>query len=322
MTVSSQCWVISDGKAGMESQCLGLAEALGIETTVKRTRLRSPWRQLSPTVLRDAPPRAFSKTADRLEPPWPDVLIASGRQSVLPSLVVGRASKGHTFRIQIQNPAIDPARFDLIVVPRHDRLRGENVIVTRGALHRVNEARLAAARAHFAARFASLPHPRIAVAIGGGNTVFRLTPEIIGTLANQLRALSDSGASLMVTPSRRTGAENEALLRQKLAGVTGEVWDGTGENPYFGYLAYADAIVVTEDSVNMVSEAAATGKPVHLVSLEGDSAKFRRFRASLEAEGVVRPFTGKIEHWTYPMVDDMAVVVAAVRERLAKGRTA
>jgi mitochondrial fission protein ELM1 len=318
MTVALQCWVITDGKAGMESQCVGLAETLGIETAIKRTRLRSPWRQLSPTLLRDAPLRALSARGDRLTPPWPDLLIASGRQSVLPSLLVRRESGGTTFRVQIQDPAIDPKLFDLIVVPRHDRLRGDNVVVTRGSLHRVNAARLDDARQSFAARLGHLPHPRIAVMIGGDNDVFRLTPEIVTTLAADLQALSRGGASLMVTPSRRTGAANEAIMRQALAGITGEVWDGTGDNPYFGYLAYADAVIVTEDSVNMVSEAAATGKPVHLVPLAGGSAKFRRFRDSLTAEGVVRPFAGRIEHWTYPMVDDMAAVAEAVRERMAR----
>lgn len=310
-------WVITDGKAGMESQCVGLAEALGIKPTIKRTRLRSPWRQLSPSILRDAPMRALSVRGDRLEPPWPDLLIASGRQSVLPSLLVGRESGGRTFRVQIQDPAIDPSRFDLIVVPRHDRLRGANVIVTRGALHRVNAARLDAARTQFAPRLGSLPHPRIAVLIGGDNDVFRLTPEITTKLADDLLALSRGGATLMVTPSRRTGAGNEAILREKLAGVAGEIWDGRGENPYFGYLAHADAILVTEDSVNMVSEAAATGRPIHLIALSGGSPKFKRFRTSLEAEGVVRPFNGAIEHWSYPMADDMEAVAAAVTERLA-----
>jgi mitochondrial fission protein ELM1 len=317
MTAAMLCWVITDGKAGMESQCVGLAETLDLVPVVKRTRLRSPWRQLSPTILRDAPMRALSVRGDGLAPPWPDILIATGRQSVLPSLLVDRESGHRTFRIQIQNPTIDPRRFDLIVVPRHDRLRGENVIVTRGALHRVNATRLDQARDHFATRLGALPHPRIAVLIGGNNDVFRMTPEVIARLADQLAALARDGGSLMVTASRRTGAENEALLRQKLAGVTGEVWDGTGENPYFGYLAHADAILVTEDSVNMVSEAAATGKPVHLVSLVGGSAKFRRFREALEKDGVVRPFAGRIEHWTYPVADDMEAVARAVRERHA-----
>ncbi len=312
------CWIITDGKAGMESQCRGLAESLGLDAIVKRTRLRSPWRQLSPTVLRDAPARALSTRGDRLDPPWPDLLIASGRQSVLPSLLIGRYSAGRAFRIQIQNPAIDPNRFDLIVVPQHDRLRGENVVVTRGALHRVNAARLEQARRDFAQRFSHLPHPRIAVLIGGDNDVFRLTTAIVERLARQLAELAGSGASLLVTPSRRTGAANEAILREKLSGVTGEVWDGSGDNPYFAYLAFANSIVVTEDSVNMISEAAATGRPVHLVSLDGGSAKFRRFRKSLEADGIVRRFTGRIERWTYPTIDDMATVADEVRRRLAE----
>jgi mitochondrial fission protein ELM1 len=309
------CWVITDGKAGMESQCVGLAEALGLEAVIKRTRLRSPWRQLSPTLLRSAPRRALSVRADSLAPPWPDLLIASGRQSVLPSLMVGEESP-RTIRVQIQNPTIDPNRFDLIVVPRHDRLRGPNVIVSRGALHRVNATRLEEARRHFASRLDPLPRPRIAVLVGGDNGVYRLTPEIVTRLAEQLMGLTRAGASLMVTPSRRTGAANETLLREKLRGAVGEVWDGQGGNPYFGYLAHADAIVVTEDSVNMVSEAAATGKPVYLVTLQGGSSKFRRFRSSLEAEGVARPFEGAIESWSYPPFDDMAIVAKAVAERM------
>jgi mitochondrial fission protein ELM1 len=191
------------------------------------------------------------------------------------------------------------------------------VVVTRGALHRVNAARLEEARRRFGGRLGGLPHPRIAVLIGGDNDVFRLTPEIAARLADRLRDLSRDGAALMITPSRRTGAANEAILREKLNGIVGEFWDGAGENPYFGYLAHADAIIVTEDSVNMVSEAAATGKPVHIVGLNGGSAKFRRFRSSLEADGVVRPFEGRIEAWTYPANDDMAEVAAAVARLLA-----
>ena len=315
---SGLCWVITDGKAGMESQCRGLAEALGFEPVIKRTRLRSPWRQLSPSILRDAPMRALSVRGDQLVPPWPDLLIASGRQSVLPSLLVGRESGRRTFRVQIQNPTVDPNRFDLVVVPQHDRLRGPNVVTTKGALHRVNATRLADARSQFAARLERLPHPRIAVLIGGDNVVFRLSSEIIERLAEQLAELARNGAALLITPSRRTGAANEALLRAKLAGTAAEIWDGTGENPYFGYLAWADAIIVTEDSVNMVSEAAATGLPVHLVALEGGSAKFRRFRRSMEADGCIRPFTGQIERWTYPVTDDMKSVADAVRRLLAE----
>ena len=130
----------------MESQCLGLAEALGVTTIVKRVTLRMPWRQLSP-YLRIGLSHAYSEGSDALAPPWPDILIATGRHSVPASLYVRRESRRAgkpTLTVQIQNPVIAPSHFDLVVTPLHDRLSGPNVISTIGALHRVTPERLAA----------------------------------------------------------------------------------------------------------------------------------------------------------------------------------
>src|SRR6202008_277745 len=118
------------------------------------------------------------------------------------------------------------------------------------------------------------------------------------------------GAGLLVTPSRRTGAEGERILRERLAGVPATIGDGSGENPYFAFLALADAIVVTEDSVSMVTEAASTGKPVHVARLEGGSRNFRRFHEAMAAAGVTRPFTGALEEWSYQPPDDTARIGA------------
>src|ERR1700722_6063856 len=103
------CWVVTDGKAGMENQCLGLAEALGVAPTVKRVKLRSPWRELSP-FLRLGLGWAHSREGDAVAPPWPDLLIATGRHSVPASLYVRRASRAGggrgTLTVQLQNPVI------------------------------------------------------------------------------------------------------------------------------------------------------------------------------------------------------------------------
>jgi mitochondrial fission protein ELM1 len=93
-------------------------------------------------------------------------------------------------------------------------------------------------------------------------------------------------------------------------------WDGRGENPYFGYLGLADAVIVTADSVTMISEAAATGKPVHVAALEGGSAKFRRFHAAMQEAGVTRPFAGRLEDWRYEPLDEAARIATEVRRRL------
>ncbi len=316
-----RCWVITDGKPGMENQCVGLAEALGLETEIKRVSLRPPWRQLSPyfrAFLRFAPASDCSEIA----PPWPDLVIATGRQSVPVGLRVRRTSRGRSFLVQIQDPVIDPRHFDLVIVPAHDRVRGDNVIVTTGSMHRVTPAQLAEAGARHRARLAHLPEPRVAVLIGGDNAVYRLTPDRMRRLADQLAALArDHGHGLMVTPSRRTGAANEAILRKALAGLPAEIWDGTGENPYFAYLGLADAVIATADSVNMVSEAASTGKPVHIVDLEGGSAKFAAFHQTMRDAGITRPFTGALERWSYTPPDDTRRAAEEIRRRMAARQT-
>lgn len=314
------CWVVSDGKPGMENQCLGLAEALGLTPVVKRVSLRAPWRQLSP-YFRIGNRFAAGPEGDAIRAPWPDLLIASGRQSIAPSLAARRLSRGRTFTVQIQDPQIAPRHFDLVVVPRHDKLRGDNVLVTRGSLHRVTKAVLADAAARFAPRLAHLPHPRVAVLIGGSNGVYNLTPTIMGAVAEKLANLTRThGAGLMVTPSRRTGADNEAILRARLSGLPAEVWDGSGENPYFGYLGLADAVVVTCDSVSMTSEACSTGKPVHVIELDGGSPKFRAFHEGLYKDGITRRFDGTLDPWDHPLLNDTQGVADELRHRLAVHR--
>ncbi len=313
------CWVVTDGKAGMENQCVGLAEGLGLDPVIKRVRLRTPWKQLSPFLLRLGNRWSLAAEGDQLDGPLPDILIATGRHSVSSSLAIARMSRGRTFRVQIQDPGIHPRHFDLVVVPRHDRLRGANVIVTKGALHKVSAEKLAAAASRFAERLGHLPHPRIAVLVGGNSGAHRLTPAIAERLAERLAALARThGAALMVTPSRRTGAENEAALRRHLAGLPGEIWDGRGDNPYLGYLATADFLVVTADSVNMVCEACSTGKPVYIVDLEGGSDKFRRFHQGLEVDGLTRRFDGKLDSWAYEPLDDTRQVAEIVRRKLTE----
>ena len=310
------CWVVTDGKAGMEIQCLGLAEAMGFTPAVKRVSVGKPWRWLPAGLIRKSF-ETLGPKGDKLTPPWPDLWIASGRQTVPLTRDVRTLSGGKTFTVQVQNPAIDPAAFDMIVTPEHDRLRADNVLTTRGALGLVTAERLEAAAEHFEPLFAQLPARRVAVLIGGNNKVYRMTAGIMRQLTEQLARLArEEGVGLMVTPSRRTGKRNEAILREGLAGLPAQVWDGNGENPYFGLLGLADAIIATGDSVNMVSEAASTGKPVHIVDLKGGSAKFRRFHEAMRQAGITRPFTGRLEDWSYEPLDETHRVAREIRRRL------
>ncbi len=322
-------WIMTDGKPGMENQCLGVAEALvalgGDAPVVKRLSPRFPWSALPPQLWLSplSTPATTGSTqggagGGQLAPPWPDILIATGRQTVAPALAIKRASGGATFCVQIQNPAWRRDAFDLLAIPKHDRLTGDNVIETSGALHRVTPERIRAEAEKFRGMLAHLPRPLIAVLIGGSNRQYRMTEAVTRRLAINLRSLcADHGAGLAVTASRRTGAENERHLRAALDDAPCWFWDGGGDNPYFGLLGLADAIVVTADSVSMVSEACATGKPVHVIELDGGSAKFARFHDGLRAAGITRPFDGSLERWIYDAPDDTARVAAEIVRRLS-----
>lgn len=296
----------------MASQALGLAEATGFPFIEKRLAVRLPWVWLPP-ALWSLPFRAVRDAGARLTPPWPDLIIACGRNAAMPALAVRRANAGRTVAVQIQDPGVGRQEFDLLVVPEHDCLRGQRVVVTQGAVHRVTQTRLATERQRFPA-LETLPRPIVSVLIGGANKAYRLTLRRLGEIGDALGAmLRAAGGSALVTPSRRTGAAGLAVLRDRLKGVPASIWDGSGENPYFAYLALADALLVTADSVSMISEAAATGKPVHILGLAGGNAKFARFHSAMEAAGITRPFSGQIEYWSYPVPDDTARAGGTVR---------
>lgn len=316
------CWIVSDGKVGMENQCLGLAEALDLDPVVKRIMVRKPWRWLQPTLKVNGL-GSLDPAGDLLQPPWPDLIIATGRISVAPVLAA-KAAAGRTRSqapvrlVQIQNPTVNPRLFDLIITPAHDRLEAPNVVATLGSMHRVDSEKLDAARAEFAARYAALPRPLVSVLVGGANRVFRFDADIATQLGGLLRSMAaETGAGLAITTSRRTDPAATQALRAALADTPADFWDNEGENPYFGLLALADAIIATGDSVNMVSEALSTGRPVHIYDLPGGSAKFTRFHQGLREAGLTRPFTGKLEQWAYTPPDDMRRAVAAVRRLFA-----
>jgi hypothetical protein len=303
----------------MESQCVGLAERLGLTPTIKRISPRFPWSFLPPQLWA-TPFLAAGPAGDKFNPPWPDIVIATGRQTVALALAIKKANPA-TFSVQIQNPTMALNRFNIVIAPEHDQLVGDNVVSTSGALHRVTEQRLESAREEFSAEYEGLSKPLLGVLIGGTNQTFQFTAEKAKQLASLLReAVNTSGGSLIITPSRRTDCQILKFIKEGLPDVGTKIWDGKRNNPYFGILAHADALIVTGDSVNMVSEAIATGKPVHIFQLSGGNIKFERFHKGLQELGKTRPFQGRIEHWQYPGTDDMTIAADAVEEAWASYR--
>jgi mitochondrial fission protein ELM1 len=312
-------WAISDGRAGIEAQAVGLAEAVARQVPAKVVVKRVGWSGRTGRLPWWANwlPRRWLTPESEIHAPWPDLWIAAGRATLPLSIRARRWSGGKTYVVQIQDPRVPANMFDLVIPPKHDRLSGDNVLAITGSPHRVTSQRLDSEYAKFKDQIDALPHPRVAVLLGGKSKAFDLSVERAAQMAHQIQLpLEQEGGSLLMTFSRRTPEPARALLTARLRHLPGIIWDGEGANPYFAFLAAADYILVTEDSTNMATEAASTGKPVFILKMDGQSLKFRLFHQELERQGAARPYGGAFHGWTYDPVDETGRAAAEVVARM------
>ena len=310
MSRAAESCILSEGYAGLQAQALGLAEAAGLQPELRVLVPRAPWKWVA-AALWPAPLRAVP---DALRAPLPELVIGCG--GVAAAVTAALRGNGRSL-VQVQHPRMNPRRFHVVVVNRHDELTGPNVLVTRTALHRVTPQRLADEAVLWRDRLAHLRRPLVAVLIGGSNGRFRLDVDAAGALAGQLaQMMRRDEVGVAVTPSRRTDPAATRLLIEALTPLGGYVWDGSGDNPYFGLLALADAIIVTIDSVSMISEAVATEAPVLLAPLPGRSRRNALFIEPLLAEDRVRPFDGHYQTWRVAPLNDTPEAGRELRRRL------
>jgi uncharacterized protein len=313
-------WVITDGKAGMNVQARGVADALGLNYEMKIVephglqKIIAPWGPVSRREHFGEPGSAFA-------PPWPVVAIATGRASIPYIRALKRKAGASTFTVVLQDPKTGSGVADLIWVPEHDKRRGVNVITTPTAPHSFTQDRLAQLRSQVPAAIAALPHPRVAVILGGKNGVYKFTDADDDRLAGALASLGALGASFMITPSRRTHGRLVRAADEATKPFPRILWDGQTDNPYANFLAHADALVVTADSVNMTGECCATGKPVFVFEPSAGSAKFSRFHKSLQDFGATRTLPNHVDTlpaWGYKPLDSAAIIAREIEQRWSR----
>ena len=285
-------WVLHDGKPGMASQALGLADATGLPYAEKALAVRAPWAWL-PAQLWLGALRAVTHAGEALAPPWPDLVIGCGRNSAAPALAIKPSRlQPHRRRAGPGPAASGTAKSSTCWWCR--RMTGcaaGRFVVTRGAVHRVTAARLAAELARFPA-LQNPARPVVSVLIGGANRAYHLDLDWLTHFADQLAAvLRRDGGTALITPSRRTGEAGIALLRERLVGLPATIWDGAGDNPYYAYLAAADAILVDRRiRCRWSVKPRRPGSRCTSSELPGGSRKFARFHQEMREAGITRPF--------------------------------
>jgi uncharacterized protein len=265
-------WLIDAYRAGERGQVRALVDALGWPCATKVLSYRSL--VFLPHVLGQSTLRGISAaSAAQLHPPWPDLVIASGVRNEPVCRWIRAQSGGHTRYVHIGRPWAALSSFDLVITTPQYRVPSRpNVLNNILTLHSVSAQRLAQARLESETTFAALPRPRIAVLVGGDSGPFTLGPKAAGRLGREASQLARAhNGSLLVSTSARTRPEAMAALEAAIAAPSYFYrWQGADRtNPYMGILAWADRVIVTGDSIAMLSEACATGKPVTMFDLGG-----------------------------------------------------
>ena len=319
-------WVLYDEKIGSTHQCLGLAQRLGVPFELKKVALKAPWSkrgpQFHPVDLKIIDPAA----SDDLGGPLPKMIIASGSKLAAPALALKAATGGEALAIQIHDPVAKRGQFDAIVVPNHDARQHPKFIKIKAALTVTDDQRLDQGRSILAPILSGLTGPHIGVMIGGPNRAFGFPDKDVSYLIAPLKQLlSQTSGSLLLCPSRRTpDGVLDALQKAFAAEPRVWIWDRVSENPYFGILAACDRLLVTQDSVNMVTEAVCAGHPVTMLPLPRKGlyrllrSKFDRFHDLMIAEGFARHWQGQLESWQPPQLDDAGLVIEELKRRFDK----
>ncbi len=327
MATKPLIWALCDDRPGNASQVRGVAESLGLPFLIQDLAYTAA--AALPNYMVGASFGGLTRDARvNLGAPWPDLVIGAGRRTAPVARHIKALSDRPVFLVQIMFPG-EPGieDFDLVAVPRHDQMpKRDGFFEVTGAPHRLNPGNLAGAAHAWADRLSSLPGPRLALVVGGSTKRRRFTPEMGHDLGRRAAAeAARLGGSLMVTTSRRTGDAAPAVA-EAVAGVPHRLfrWGDPGDNPYLGFLAVADAVIVTGDSVSMCSEACATGKPTYIFAPRAATVrKHGLLHDDLYAAGHARPLYGPIDlDWSHPPLNAADAVAEEIIRRMRLGGAA
>ncbi|KAJ4705316.1 Mitochondrial fission ELM1-like protein [Melia azedarach] len=294
----------------------------------------------------EADARQIAKMAHQtFEREGPLLVVASGRDTISVASSIKQLAPENVFVIQIQHPRSHLNRFDLVIAPRHDYYPltphaqeqipwffrrwitpreppDRHVVLTVGALHQADSAALRNAASIWNDELATLPKPLLVVNVGGPTSNCPYGVDLAKQLTAMLQGVLWSCGSIRISFSRRTPEKVAKIIAKEFSdNPKVYIWDGEDPNPHMGHLAWADAFLITADSVSMLSEACSTGKPVYVIGAERCTWKFAYFQKSLRERGVVRPFTGKediSENWSYPPLNDLAEAASRVNQALTE----
>lgn len=290
-------WALFDDRMGSIGQAKGIILALKDNVEVEEKKIvYTRWAKLPNCLKGRSLLGVDTAQSSPLVGPYPDYILSVSRRTTPIARFIKRQSGGKSKIIQLMHPGnCGLKELDLVIVSEHDagKCKDGNFLIITGCPHRVSEAAVAEAKEKWSTAFAHLPKPWISVIVGGAIKGRPFSLENARALGKGIKAVQQKlGGSVLITTSRRTGAEAEAAIMQELKGIPAYtyLWGEKKDNPIMGFFACADKIIATGDSVSMVCESCGSGNPVLI--FEGKdwlTPKHRRFIRSLYEAGFACP---------------------------------
>jgi mitochondrial fission protein ELM1 len=303
--------LLTQGMHGMISQVEGLARALNLDFKHQTVKLKNFWNFI--------PPKLMPVTTNVLSEKFicdAKVIISCGRKSVIPSIALKKKFGKDIFNIHIQDPKVALSNFDLVVCPKHDGLNGENILQTTGAIHYLSAQEIKKNSNYLDIDKAN--KKMVAFIIGGPNNYYDFSEKEIDKVFSKTKILfSPDKYKIIVIPSYRT----PKTIIEKANNVFSHdhlVVKSVDKKAYLSALSQADYIVVTCDSISMISEAAVTGKPIYVANMKAkkESKRFRVFYSQLKEINIIKDLEDKIETWSYNNLDEVNRIAPAIKTKM------
>ena len=306
--------LLTQGMHGMVSQVEGLAKGLGLSYKHQKIELKSFWNLIPPKISPISENLVKNKFVCDCK-----VIISCGRKSVIPSIALKKRLGSQIFNIHVQDPKVSFEHFDLIVSPEHDRLKGENIINTTGAIHYLTKKEI-----NDNSKYLGIEKDKrkelVAFIIGGPNKYYNYSEKQIHELFNKVKTLfTPDKFKIIVIPSYRT-PENILKIAYNTFSINHHVVKNIDKKAYLSALAISNYIVVTCDSTSMISEAAMTGKPVYIAMMKSfkPTGRFKKFYSQLKDLGITRELDDRVESWSYNSLNEVNRIAPIVKAKMKK----
>ncbi len=303
--------LLTEGMHGMISQVEGLAKALDIEFIHEKIELNNFWKMIPPkfTPVKNY---VFKNNLDKKF----DIVISCGRKSVIPSIYLKKIYKKKIINIHIQDPKVSLSNFDFIIAPDHDGLKGNNVLISKGAIHYIRNSELDENINYLKSKINK--EKIVSFIVGGPNKYYDYNRTSIDEIFLKIKKnFIKNNFQLILIPSMRTPKyiielaknyfdENQIIIKE------------IDKKAYLSSLKLADYVVVTCDSTSMISEAAITGKPIYIAQMPPikRNYRFNKFFELFKSLNIIKELDNKLEYWNYEKLNETDRISSYIKDKL------